>query len=337
MNRRSRVFRAATACAVTLGIGVAVGVSTPGAAAAPAPAAAPHDLSKPYVVSTSVVPGRERLKVWSPAMNRAVTVDIQHPVGTAPRPTLYLLDGSEAHDTESGWYANTDVKTLAAAENLNVVTPVGDPHSYYTDWKAFDPGIGKKYMYDTFLTSELPPIIDGQFHGNGRNAIAGASMGGVAALTLAVRHPALYRGVAGYSDCANTSSLPNQLLTQWDISRAGGSADNMWGPIGDPDWAAHDPYLLADKLRGKTIYMSSGNGVPAAYDNLFGDPVDQTAQAVLGEMGTYFCTGQMSSRLSSLGIPYTTAMRPTGTHKWGYWKDELRISWPILMGSLGLR
>ncbi|MFW0797056.1 alpha/beta hydrolase family protein [Gordonia sp. CPCC 205515] len=315
------------AVAAVLGVGT---VAAPTATAAPDP-------SKPYVVSKSSIPGRERLQVWSPAMGRAVTVDIQHPAGDGPRPTLYLLDGAEAHAQESGWYAMTDVKSLAASEKLNVVTPVGDPHSYYTDWRAVDPGIGKKYMYETFLTNELPPIINGEFGGNGRNAIAGASMGGVAALTLAARHPELYRGVAGYSDCANVSSLPNMLLTQWDVSRAGGNADNMWGPIGDPAWAAHDPYLIADKLRGKTIYMSSGNGAPGKYNDLLNDPLDETFRGIFGEMGTYFCTGQMSSRLSALGIPYTTAMRPTGTHKWGYWKDELRTSWPILMGSLGLR
>ncbi|MEO9329156.1 MULTISPECIES: hypothetical protein [Gordonia] len=45
----------------------------------------------------------------------------------------------------------------------------------------------------------------------------------------------------------------------------------------------------------------------------------------------------MSSRLSQLGIPYTTNPRPTGTHKWGYWKDELAMSWPILMRAIGLR
>lgn len=327
---RTRVPGALMAAAMMLGVGVAGVVAAPTATAAPDP-------SKPYVVSKTSIPGRERLQVWSPAMGRAVTVDIQHPAGDGSRPTLYLLDGAEASKQESGWYAMTDVKALAAGEKLNVVTPVGDPHSYYTDWRAVDPGIGKKYMYETFLTTELPPIIDGQFGGNGRNAIAGASMGGIAALTLAARHPSLYRGVAGYSDCANISSLPNMLLTQWDVSRAGGSGDNMWGPAGDPAWAAHDPYLIADKLRGKTIYMSSGNGVPGRYDDLLTDPLDETFGGVLGELGTYFCTGQMSSRLSALGIPYTTAMRPYGTHKWGYWKDELRTSWPILMGSLGLR
>ncbi|MCH5643427.1 MULTISPECIES: alpha/beta hydrolase family protein [unclassified Gordonia (in: high G+C Gram-positive bacteria)] len=289
------------------------------------------------VVSKSTVKGRERLKVWSPIMGREITVDLQRPSGDGERPTLYMLDGAEAHDEESGWYAMTNLQSLAAAEKLNVVTPVGDPHSYYTDWRAVDPAIGKKYMYETFLTRELPKLIDAEYGGNGRNAIAGASMGGVAALTLTARHPALYQGVAGYSDCANISSLPNQMLTRWDVSRGGGNVENMWGPFSDPEWRAHDPYLLAANLRGKTIYMSSGNGVPGKYNNLIADPVDETFRGIIGEIGTWFCTGQISNRLSQLSIPFTTNLRTTGTHKWGYWRDELNTSWPMLMRSIGLR
>ncbi|MGK2318044.1 alpha/beta hydrolase [Gordonia rhizosphera] len=337
LSRRRRVLHAVAAAVVVLGIGTS-GLAAPTALAEPeSTALTAPDRTRPHVVSTSTLAQRERLTVWSPAMGRAVTVDIQRPTGDGSRPTLYLLDGAEAHDEESGWYAMTDLATLASAERLNVVTPVGDPHSYYTDWQSFDPGIGKKFMWETFLTSELPPLVDAEFGGNGTNAIAGASMGGVAALTLAARHPSLYRGVAGYSDCANISSMPNQLLTQWDVKRGGGDVANMWGPVGAPGWAAHDPYLIADQLRGKTIYMSSGNGVPGKYNALLDDPVDETVRGIIGEIGTAFCTGQMSSRLSALGIPYTTAMRTSGTHKWGYWNDELAASWPILMKSLGLR
>lgn len=316
---------------------VAVGASLVAPALAPGvpPAVADDDTAR--IVSTTAFDGRERLKVWSPSMGREITVDVQHPAGDTKRPTLYMLDGAEAHDEESGWYAMTNLQQLAAGEKLNVVTPVGDPHSYYTDWRAVDPGVGKKYMYETFLTEELPPLIDEEFDGNGRNAIAGASMGGVAALTLATRRPALYSGVAGYSDCANISSPQNQLLTRWDVSRGGGNADNMWGPMGDPEWSAHDPYVNAEKLRGKTIYMSSGNGLPGKYNNLLADPIDETLQGMIGEFGSWTCTGQMSNRLKRLGIPYTSDLRPSGTHKWGYWNDELAVSWPILMRSVGLR
>ncbi|MFE3292806.1 alpha/beta hydrolase-fold protein [Rhodococcus sp. NPDC059234] len=92
-----------------------------------------------------------------------------HAAGT--RPTLYLLDGAEAHDEESGWTAMTDLDRLARGADVNVVVPVGGAHSYYTDWRAVDPVMGK-LSYETFLTRELPPLIDGRLGGNGVNAVA---------------------------------------------------------------------------------------------------------------------------------------------------------------------
>ena len=65
-------------------------------------------------------------------------------------------------------------------------------------------------------------------------AIAGASMGGLAALAIATRFPHMYTAVGGFSDCANISSPENQFLTQWDISRGGGNSVNMWGKFTDP-------------------------------------------------------------------------------------------------------
>ncbi|WP_040525591.1 alpha/beta hydrolase [Gordonia effusa] len=331
---------------LTLSAVPAIAAPAPGPppAAPPAPGAAPAPAARPNVtrvVAKRPLKGRERLRIYSAAMEREVVIDLQRPKGAdksrAKRPTIYLLDGAEARDDESGWYAKTDVASLASTENLNVVTPVGDPHSYYTDWQRVDPGIGRKYMWETFLTKELPPIIDRDFGGNGRNAIAGASMGGVAALTLATRRPDLYTGVAGFSDCANISSGPNKFFTQWDISRGGGNSMNMWGKFTDPDWEAHDPYLHADKLAGKTIYMSSGNGIPGEYNAVSSDPMNETLAGIFLEFGSALCTGQMTSKLKELNIPFTSNIHPVGTHRWEYWRDELRSAWPVLMKSLGLR
>lgn len=40
---------------------------------------------------------------------------------SAPRPTLYLLDGVEGGETGSGWLDRTDVATFFADRNVNVV------------------------------------------------------------------------------------------------------------------------------------------------------------------------------------------------------------------------
>lgn len=298
--------------------------------------------------------GRERLRVFSAAMGREVVVDLQRPQdpvrpakpGDRPgskarpgkRPTIYLLDGAEAHDEQSGWYTETQLADLASKTDVNVVTPVGDPHSYYTDWRNREPGMGnKKFMWETFLTRELPPILSRRFGSNNVAGVAGASMGGLAALMLATRNPQLYRAVGGYSDCANVSSPENQFLTQWDISRGGGNSTNMWGKFTDPEWQAHDPFLNAAKLAGKTVYLSAGSGMPGRYNQVAADPLDTTAKGAFLEFGSAVCTGRMTAQLRKLGIPFSGAVQASGTHRWEYWRDELLKSWPILMKGIGAR
>lgn len=59
--------------------------------------------------------------------------DILHPTGTAPRPTVYLLDGTGASDdhTQSTWTLRTDVTRFFADKNVNEVMPIGGDSSFY--------------------------------------------------------------------------------------------------------------------------------------------------------------------------------------------------------------
>ncbi len=352
---RKPPVRTSVAVAATLAVGLTIGTAI--ADGAPPPPRPPGPAIGPppsRILAVTPFKGRERLRVYSAAMQREVVVDLQRPHDTArparlgatprprpragTRPTIYLLDGAEARDTESGWYSETQLGELASKTDVNVVTPVGDPHSYYTDWRSVDPGMGgKKFMWETFLTRELPPLLATRFGANGANAIAGASMGGLAALTLATRNPERYRAVGGFSDCANVSSPENQFLTQWDISRGGGNSMNMWGKFDDPAWSEHDPFVNAARLAGKTVYLSAGSGMPGRYNKVAGDPLDTTAKGAFLEFGSAVCTGRMTAQLKKLGIPYHGSVQPAGTHRWEYWRDEILTAWPILMQAIGAR
>ena len=118
----------------------------------------------------------------------------------------------------------------------------------------------------------------------------------------------------------------------------------MYGPPGDPLWAANDPYVHADKLRGLPMYISSGSGLPGKYDVPGGEYtlpgvdgfVDQVVLGGVIEAGTNACSHNLKARLDQLGIPATYSFPPTGTHSWGYWEDDLKNSWPVLSGPLGI-
>jgi S-formylglutathione hydrolase FrmB len=49
------------------------------------------------------------------------------------------------------------------------------------------------------------------------------------------------------------------------------------------------------------------------------------------------CTRRLATRLEELDIPAVFEFRPTGTHSWGYWEDDLHNSWPMLARAMETR
>ncbi|MGW5076677.1 alpha/beta hydrolase [Rhodococcus sp. NPDC004095] len=284
-------------------------------------------------------------QVYSAAMDRVIPVEVIRPADTsAPRPTLYLLNGAGGGEDSATWQRRTDVMDFFADKNVNVVTPIGGAFSYYTDWEKDDPELGRN-KWTTFLTKELPPIIDEAFDTTGVNSIAGISMAGTSVLNLAIDAPGLYKSVGAYSGCAETSTEAGQFYIRAVVeSRGGGDATNMWGPYDGPGWKANDPVVNAEKLRGLQLFVSASSGLPGDHDNLTAPGIDGNVgtlanQVIVGgaiEAAANQCTHNLQNRLNELQIPATFDFRPAGTHSWGYWQDDLHESWPMLAASIGL-
>lgn len=62
-------------------------------------------------------------------------------------------------------------------------------------------------MYD-YLVNELPQLIESTFPVSDQRAIAGHSMGGHGALTIALRNPQRYRSVSAFSPISNPQNCP---------------------------------------------------------------------------------------------------------------------------------
>ncbi|MFI6955824.1 alpha/beta hydrolase [Nocardia sp. NPDC050408] len=313
------------------------------AAARPAPNGA-------RLLTAAQGPGRVLdLTVYSEAMGRTLPVEVLPAVDDSqPAPILYLLNGVDG-GTDTGiwsdgnnWLTKTDAERFFADKQVTVVMPVGGGGTFFADWRVDDPVMGRQ-RWTTFLTAELPSIIDSAFRGAGANAVAGLSMASSAVFRLAIAAPGLYRAVGSYSGCVRTSDLPGQAMVNVIVTARRGNPLNMWGLPTDPAWAANDPYLHADQLRGTTIYVSTGTGQPGPLDTLDGpginaNPVKLLDQLVIGgvlDAITARCTEQLRDRLRELDIPATFDSRPTGTHSWGYWQEDLHNSWPVLRAALG--
>lgn len=79
----------------------------------------------------------------------------------------------------------TDVQGFFAEKNVNVVSPLGGAFSWYTNWVA---DAGKQYQ--TYMTSELPPLINAEYNTNGVNAVGGLSSTGAPRSTTQSRRRA---------------------------------------------------------------------------------------------------------------------------------------------------
>ncbi|WP_029759777.1 alpha/beta hydrolase [Gordonia hirsuta] len=332
---------------------LAVVLAIPGTALAdpsqpPAAPAAPEQAVVPsrIVSMDKVGPQSERIVVYSAAMNRNVPLTVLRPRDTArPAPVLYLLNGAGGGEDEATWQEKTDYAQFFADKHVNVVTPIGGAFSYYTDWEHDDPTLGRN-KWQTFLTEELPPLLDESLKTTGANAIAGISMAGTSVLNLAIAAPDLYRSAAAYSGCARTSDPLGQAYIRTVVEDRGrGDITNMWGPVDGPGWRANDPYLNAAKLRGTKVYLTTGTGLPGEYDTLGarlidGDPAVLADQILLGgaiEASVYACTQQMREALAREKVDTTVITRPAGTHSWEYWQRDLHTTWPDIEKDLNRR
>ncbi len=298
-----------------------------------------------YIAEVAVRDNRNlTLQVHSAAMGKNIEIQVQRPADTSiPRPTLYLLNGAGGGEDSATWQAQTNAAQFFNDKDVNVVTPVGGKFSYYTDWRASDPVLGVN-MWKTFLTEELPPLIDSGLGTNGANAIAGLSMSGTSVLQLPIAAPGLYKSVAAYSGCAQISDPVGYNFASTVIAAGGGDSANMYGPQGDPMWSANDPYVHADQLRGLNLFISDGSGIPGRWDTLNGPHslpgtgglVNQVGVGGALEAAANYCSHNLQTRLNQLGIPATYDFQSTGTHSWGYWEDALKASWPVLAQGLGL-
>ncbi|MDL9944917.1 alpha/beta hydrolase family protein [Gordonia sp. ABSL11-1] len=333
VGRQQRHFVAAIMTVVATIAALLAGVSGPASAAPPSSVTSVQDDD----------PQQVTLMVYSASMDRTIPVTVLTPRDRSkPSPTLYLLNGAGGGEDSATWDARTDYKKFFADKNVYVVTPIGGAFSYYTDWERDDPKLGRN-KWQTFLTKELPPLIDQHFTTTGRNAVAGISMAGTTVFNLAIAAPQLYRSVAAFSGCARTSDPAGQQYIRFVVQdRGGANLTNMWGPLNGPGWRANDPYINAAKLRGTKIHMTSGTGLPGPHERLQdpfvdGDPFFLANQAALGgliEVAIDQCTRQMTTRLGQLGIPAKVTLRPNGTHSWGYWQDDLHRTWPSIERDL---
>lgn len=137
-----------------------------------------------------------------------------------PCPVLYWLSGLTC--TEQNFITKAGAQRYAAEHGLILVAPDTSPRGeQVADAEGYDLGKGAGFyvnatrkpwaphyrMYD-YIVDELPAWVEADPAASQVRGIAGHSMGGHGALTIALRNPDRYRSVSAFSPIVAPSQVP---------------------------------------------------------------------------------------------------------------------------------
>jgi S-formylglutathione hydrolase FrmB len=236
----------------------------------------------------------DTLEIFSATMRKNIKCLIVAPENYRatgqPYPVLYLLHGWSGNF--AGWLGDApQLRQHADNYQMLIVCPDGGYDSWY-----LDSPVDSTVRYDTYISNEVVGFIDYYYNTrrerSGR-AIAGLSMGGHGAITLAIKHSDIF-GAAG--SMAGGLDLRPFKKNDWDLK----------GVLGDPltswqNWETASAVNLVSRLKGRDL--------PIMIDCGLGDFFLETNR-------------EMHLRLLEARIPHEYTERP-GEHNGEYWGNAV--------------
>lgn len=267
----------------------------------------------------------QRCDVWSASMGRTVPVQIQ-PAKRGGNAALYLLDGLRATERTNAWVNDVNAARLYEPHNITLVMPIGGEASFYADWDGpakYDLTDPVNYQWETFLTKELKGYLQRQFGVSPtNNSIAGLSMGGTAAITLAGKYRDQFRQTLSYSGYLATTIPGAQTLMRLALLDAGGfNLNAMYGSIISPRRFENDPFNQIENLRGTDVYISAGSGIPSPSDANY--PWNLALSGAALEAVALGSTRIWDTKARALGVNFTANYPATGIHNWNQFGSQL--------------
>ena len=184
-----------------------------------------------------------------------MTLSVFTPPGAGPFPVLIWLSGLTC--TEDNFTTKAGAYAAAAQHGVIIVAPDTSPRGEgVADDPAYDLGQGAGFYVDatqapwtphfrmeSYVTGELIDLIDANFPTTKTRSISGHSMGGHGALTLALRHPHLFRSVSAFAPISSPTRCP------W-----GEKAFTAYLGEDQTEWAKHDAARLIEGGAARGVY-----------------------------------------------------------------------------------
>lgn len=232
-------------------------------------------------------------------------------------PVLYLLHGvGDAYDTwakaERG-----DVKETTRGFPGIIVMPEGD-RGFYTNW--WNEGTRANPGWERYDMEELIPLIERRYRirkARRWHAIAGLSMGGMGSMYLASQRPHYFGSAASFS-----GFVSHQRPEVEAGLRAVGGVEytDIFGPMDGFYATGHNPSQLTENLRHTRLYVTVGDGTPAAGQI---NPAGGVVEAGLRPQSEELVAAAQESGADVTYVPLN------GIHDWPEWRRALKnaIEW----------
>jgi len=224
------------------------------------------------------------LRHESATTGTGMTLSVFTPPGEGPFPVLIWLSGLTC--TEDNFTTKAGAYRTAAEHGVILVAPDTSPRGEgVADDPAYDLGQGAGFYVDateapwaphfrmeSYVVEELLGLIDREFPTTGARSIFGHSMGGHGALTLALKHPELFRSVSAFAPIASPTRCP------W-----GEKAFSAYLGEDRDVWAKHDAARLieagAAAGRYDDILVDQGDADPFLTEQLKPELLAEAARA----------------------------------------------------------
>lgn len=219
-------------------------------------------------------------------------------------PVVYLLHGNGG--SLRNWSDYSNVSRYAA---LGLILVMAEGNSSYFMNAVEKP----KDKYEDYLVQDLIGDVESRFPvkpGRANRAIVGVSMGGFAAVTLALRQPDMF-GFAGAISPA--IDVPERQFT-WRRASQWWAFRSIFGPWGSAERDARDPFVLLRSAKPEStpyIYLTAGEQEPLR------EPIERFA-----------------ARLQVRGVAYEFHTKPGG-HDWAEWDEQIPACFAKLLALLG--